>query len=724
MADVGDGSLQARTPTYEYEPLISQDAIRILVLHPAEIESDPLKGSIIQIKRYSELVKPGDRQGYCALSYAWGKSKFSRVLILEGSDSNVRSYLPISRIVEAMLRYFREPKKPRYLWIDAICLNQQDEDEKGKQIPEMGEIFTSADKVHIWLGTSNRIDYAKMFTYLRLLALCPGQTDTTQIFGNDYTATSQVRSFFRRPWFHRRWILQEASLAQYGIVHLGSYSISYSLLVLACKRLCNLGISRNMYGVKMLVALSEGDQDIYHLLWKLHGSACSDKRDRVAALQGFIPRGLQQPLEYDSDYKEIYKQQAIRLIDSPRQHELLLHLFQFGALQGTDGSSYPSWIPDWSRKRHSSLECIFPLPDKSKHSQSQAPVILGSYRTWRPREHLPADADPWRQWLIYGSNSKKLGAILSHRRDDDGKDFLNVRWSNPEAGIYGRTVSKVITITQRITMWEEWQVVSDSLKPLAQRAKRRGLRVLSLLIESVMLRHGCVSISRYGTWDRIGMVADALELIVTGKVPTSTPITEAHIENNTPILKTLATIICELGTLLHNSKLAIVELKDPDLENPLRCTCRKDFSKCNYAVGPSILKKGMLLIPLASSLPDSNSGKESYAWCIDYPKESYYSMALTNMLAVNPCQPPKEVIAGPRITEFGSQSEAEDEPPALKVTYVGLCLGMLYWNSIDVDLLTQLLAEKATTRDEDRVRRNWIKTIKKANPPPFMVDII
>ncbi|KAI2633748.1 hypothetical protein GGS26DRAFT_590501 [Hypomontagnella submonticulosa] len=114
-----------RVPTYRYEPLLSQHAVRLVILHLAETESNPLGCSIIQLKRYSELVKPGNRQGCSAVSYAWGEPNFSESLMIKESNSNSITYLPISQNVSTMLCYFRKPRKPVYLWIDAVCLDQQ-----------------------------------------------------------------------------------------------------------------------------------------------------------------------------------------------------------------------------------------------------------------------------------------------------------------------------------------------------------------------------------------------------------------------------------------------------------------------------------------------------------------------------------------------------------------------------------------------------------------------
>jgi hypothetical protein len=71
--------------------------------------------------------------------------------------------------VKDMLLQLRRPHKHRYLWIDAICLNQKDGDEKAQQIPLMGEIYSQADKLHIWLGPDDGEEMARVFAFLHVL---------------------------------------------------------------------------------------------------------------------------------------------------------------------------------------------------------------------------------------------------------------------------------------------------------------------------------------------------------------------------------------------------------------------------------------------------------------------------------------------------------------------------------------------------------------------------
>ncbi|PVH82258.1 HET-domain-containing protein, partial [Cadophora sp. DSE1049] len=89
-----------------------------------------------------------------AVSYTWGTEKPDRSITLDDGT------LAVTPALEAALREFRNPRQwashiyswNAISWIDAICINQNDVDEKNHQIRLMGEIYSLAKKLLIWLG--------------------------------------------------------------------------------------------------------------------------------------------------------------------------------------------------------------------------------------------------------------------------------------------------------------------------------------------------------------------------------------------------------------------------------------------------------------------------------------------------------------------------------------------------------------------------------------------
>ncbi|KAF1978376.1 heterokaryon incompatibility, partial [Bimuria novae-zelandiae CBS 107.79] len=86
---------------------------------------------------------------YVALSYTWGDPKETREIVVNGKSVQVTVNL------EAALRALRDKapvKAGLKLWIDALCINQDDNDEKGVQVKRMADIYRQAFDVVVWLG--------------------------------------------------------------------------------------------------------------------------------------------------------------------------------------------------------------------------------------------------------------------------------------------------------------------------------------------------------------------------------------------------------------------------------------------------------------------------------------------------------------------------------------------------------------------------------------------
>lgn len=134
---------------YQYRPLESYTTIRVLVLQPSEDLYEPLNAQLVHVQSEDLLFGHGSPEYYEAVSYCWGEPTLSHVLLV-----NEDSKLDITSNADALLRHLRSSSKPRFLWIDAICLNQEDRDEKQIQVQLIGRIYAQAAKVRIWVGTA------------------------------------------------------------------------------------------------------------------------------------------------------------------------------------------------------------------------------------------------------------------------------------------------------------------------------------------------------------------------------------------------------------------------------------------------------------------------------------------------------------------------------------------------------------------------------------------
>jgi len=126
---------------FKYSPLNAEkNEIRVLRL-------DPPSSSTSAISAHLEHIPLDALADYTALSYTWGDNKKSETLILNGSA------FAITKNLAEALRVLRNlGKHIHYLWIDAICINQDDPQEKSHEVLRMFDIYLHADRVIIWLG--------------------------------------------------------------------------------------------------------------------------------------------------------------------------------------------------------------------------------------------------------------------------------------------------------------------------------------------------------------------------------------------------------------------------------------------------------------------------------------------------------------------------------------------------------------------------------------------
>ena len=133
---------EAVTSRYPPVPLAGRGyETRLLTLHPGNF-GDQLHGTL-------RTVSLDGRHPSEALSYTWGKSTLNPLptIILNG-----RYGLVVTENLYGALQRLRHRVWSRSLWIDAICINQTDTDERNRQVSIMGAIYKSARRVCIWLG--------------------------------------------------------------------------------------------------------------------------------------------------------------------------------------------------------------------------------------------------------------------------------------------------------------------------------------------------------------------------------------------------------------------------------------------------------------------------------------------------------------------------------------------------------------------------------------------
>ena len=149
--------------------------------------------------------------GWCdCLSYCCGDPKLTEDIVLNGHKRS-----GTVNLVSA-LHHFRSTAdgKPVMLWIDAVCINQEDTREKAATIALLDAIFEVAPIVHMWLGPDESLEPG-----LELLESSVGSSSPVAGFFEDATDTLEV--LYTLPYWTRKWIVQEICLARIVVLHAG-----------------------------------------------------------------------------------------------------------------------------------------------------------------------------------------------------------------------------------------------------------------------------------------------------------------------------------------------------------------------------------------------------------------------------------------------------------------------------------------------------------------------
>jgi hypothetical protein len=173
---------------------LGPDSIRLLRLMPHGNES--LERAEIQCELFEyTLQDPGKGTHlYEALSYTWGGSDKPRSISIN------KQKLAVTENLHAALLRLRDCSFERILWIDAICINQENLKEQGQQVQLMAKIYSKATRVLVWLGeTADNSDIA-----LKRIHIAAENESPDSL--SDKIIQQAILALLQRPWFRRIWV--------------------------------------------------------------------------------------------------------------------------------------------------------------------------------------------------------------------------------------------------------------------------------------------------------------------------------------------------------------------------------------------------------------------------------------------------------------------------------------------------------------------------------------
>lgn len=187
--------------------------IRLLKLYPGKDE-ESLQGRLDRVSLESTKTE----NTFVALSYVWGKGL--KLYIVTVSDQKT---IRITASLYFALKRIRKEKYPTWVWEDAICIDQSNEEERGHQVRLMKSIYSSATRVCAWLGEETdgsdaAVDCLRGIRTSsddsRRGAQSSARPSTVSLPETDHSIWDSIKKFFGRAWFKRVWMVQELVLAE------------------------------------------------------------------------------------------------------------------------------------------------------------------------------------------------------------------------------------------------------------------------------------------------------------------------------------------------------------------------------------------------------------------------------------------------------------------------------------------------------------------------------
>lgn len=347
---------------------------------------------------------------YYTLSYAWGLQSHISGAIDRHSLHIGKEKFPVLAALRSFFQVLGAKDaelQDTWWWIDSICINLEDMQERSQQVQLMGDIYRRAQKVVIWLGEGSD-DTARAFDFMHLLNKTIRELQQQRAkFPTTAALVDEIRlvfhadhyqqhwdaliNFCQRGWWSRVWTLQEYAISPDASFWCGRRTISRLTVegALECTdkymsveiRERDLGFRRawNRRRVHQWVQMlrqAQGARVSMSLLALAAYSSCfeaTDDRDRLYGLKGLATDTYSLHADYTLSVEETYLRFAKGFIE----HHKSLDIICFASIhRSVPESTMPSWVPDWRATR------LSPMPVPSMVSQT-AKSHVGNFGDFR-----------------------------------------------------------------------------------------------------------------------------------------------------------------------------------------------------------------------------------------------------------------------------------------------------------------------------------------------------
>ncbi|KAI0467106.1 heterokaryon incompatibility protein-domain-containing protein [Xylaria cf. heliscus] len=306
-------------------------------------------------------------QEYIAVSYTWGDVDPSIKIQVNGLPFYITPNL------HGALRRLRKRSEPVMLWVDALCINQRNNEEQSQQVALMTAIYGRAKSVAAWLGPKS--DNSELaFELIRGLSSSSISKSVMIADKKRQHHFTALVNLFERDFWSRLWIVQEIINARTAYVYCGDSVVSWDVLEAVCVDLQRhkADIRRHFPQGKMkdsrqgrsyahvlcsqgpasLIILrpsaNNGCESLLKALRICRTKLAADPRDKVFGVLGILPEDVQGYLRpnYNSSLREVYTTVVDLIVHSTHRVDIICDAIYYPIYTST--VKLPTWVPDWS----------------------------------------------------------------------------------------------------------------------------------------------------------------------------------------------------------------------------------------------------------------------------------------------------------------------------------------------------------------------------------------
>jgi hypothetical protein len=322
-----------------------------------------------------------DAPSYIALSYVWGDIRKTTPITLNDAEIHVTTNLL------AALRRMSAWDPGTYFWIDALCINQSNTEEKGHQVSMMRNIYQQAMFVTMWLGVEqddSNLAMSMIEAWGRAYNNTDNDLDSKSRVAAalamlndafDEAAWKAIELFLQRPYWKRIWIVQEVALSQRALIVCGDAdfeSVYFWFAITLWESVIQPEVTNLVTADQQMSIINSGHRSSLNLMaFHSHQAfgpesdtpfviklqqhilgtrrhLASDPRDKVYGLFGLVDENGEECIpDYEKNVIQVYTDVVVSYIHATNKFASI-YFEGIGILHENRIPGLPSWVPDFS----------------------------------------------------------------------------------------------------------------------------------------------------------------------------------------------------------------------------------------------------------------------------------------------------------------------------------------------------------------------------------------